>query len=371
MSNNTQNILQTENWQDEICRSIQDGSFRERYKILVLVTCDSTGNSTGIAGRCAELFHRYGLLDEAQYDCRWLLEYLSAGKDRILYEDVVKGVKKGRKLQVITDLHQYFYSTQRTASVLKSIVTGLTGWRTEVPVVFLVRAQAFRWLYQTIGAESVLYLTDGSSVQYNAPEEEDEGFESVGNGDRRSAGPTALTPEAGVSDRRENSEKRKDGDPDSQILPWYRKRPDWLQFETERVRQSCAGYVDEQIHFLKDRRYAYWLFKYNFRDTRCRVLAIYHVDFPNADPDNITLMPLEPAFEDFRRLHGELLDYRYDSELKQNVISIRVNRRELQERWGYAEVAWKKLYSAMGYNNHTGRKKSFNLFSDGFFSLFQ
>lgn len=370
MSNNIQNIPQTENWQDEIHRSIQDGSFRERYKILVLVTCDSTGNSTGIAGRCAEIFHGHGLIGEAQYDCHWLLEYLSADKDRILYEDVVKGVKTGRKLQVITDLHQYFYSSQRTASVLQNIVSGLAGWRTEVPAVFLVRSQALRWVYQTIGAASVLYLIDDSSVQYNAPEMEDEGFETGGNGESRPAGPTVAAPESDVSDHRENAEEKEDGNTDSQVLPWYRKRPDWLRFETARVRKACAGCVDEQMHFLKDSRYAYWLFTYNFRNTRCRVLAIYHVDFPDADPDNITLMPLEPAFEDFRRLHGELLDYRFDSELRRNAISIRVRREELQGSLGYAEVAWKKLYSAL-YNNHTGRKKSLNTFSERLFSLFQ
>lgn len=359
MAINAPNILHKNNWQDEVYKAITGGLFREQYKILVLVTRESMISRNGTANTCAALFQRYGLIEETQCDRYWLLEYLSAGKEKVLYDLVVNGVIARKRIQVITDIHQYFYSTERTTSVLWNIVKELEKCRTGVPVVFLANAQSAKWLYQTISTDSVLYIEDGSSVRYNTLED-DEAVSEYGNrGEKRNGGlekyaeannasPPFQKKVTDIQYRKSSEQKR----------TWYFEYPDWLRFETERVRKGCAGLANENLQFYEDPRYAYWVFTYRLNNIICKVHALYHAGFPNADPDNIMLVPIEPKFEDFKRLHGSLLDYKYNEELKRHVISIQVEQNELQGKSGYAEVAWQKLYSKLNGNNYNGEKRN-------------
>lgn len=369
MTNNTQDTPQVVSWQDELNKAIVNGLFRERYKILVLVAYDSIGEKNAIAKECTALFHQHGLIEEAQSDCYWLLEYLSTGTEKALLESVVNGAQNCQKMQMITDLHQYFYNSQRSALLFKSIESELRGRRTKAPIVCLAKAQSARWLYQTIGATSVLYLTCGRSA-LSGDYVNEEAFECEEHEDIRNVKLTVFNLADDTLSTNEKDLREQEGKPGAKTYVWYLDRPELLRFETDRVRKGCAGFAEKNMRYMNDRRYAYWIFEYYLYEVKCKVLALYHANFPNADLDNVSLVPMEPRFEDFKVLHGDLLDYRYDRSLKRNVISIRVRQEELLEQWGYAETAWKKLYSALN-EDLTEKKRLFGSFPEKLKSILQ
>ena len=347
MDQDTRDTLHANDWLQGLEKAIRKGLFKDRYKILVLVTAETSESATrksGTLAQCAELFHNYRMIVEPQCDYYWFLRFLSADAGGELLKRVLYGVKLRKRLQVITDLHQFFYNEKQSYSFLDGIIYEMTRMKTEVPLILLVRPQAFKWIKQVIGTQSVLYLTDGSYGEAEISTPDYNTFESGGNAEtniiERERRKVKTGPEAEPAHGRR----------EDHAIEWYKRYPELLNFEVDRIGKSCAAFASPKVYFLTD-RHAYWMFKYVYRDEKCTVLIVYNHNFPDADPDNITIIPLHPAGEQFKRLHRNVLDFRYSPEFGKEVVSIRVRRNEIPDGKGYAETAWNKFYSLLEYNN--------------------
>ena len=405
MSLDIQEILYSSGWQEGVETAIARGLFRDQYQVLVLVTSESGGTvrtDEGIPSRCAGIFRRHGLIEEARCDYFWLLEFLSSEPDRDAMERIIANVNMRKRLQVITDLHQYFYDEGRSSSFLRQIVSGLERINAGIPLVLAVRPEALKWVSRTIGMRNVLYLTDGSRTVHEGIVPDYGSFESAGT-----AGPAGSAMTGGrdetsktgpsligggdpgrwkdpgkddrtsqralpasewirktgssliggrVPGRRPGPEKedsiRQQAFPEPQ---WYRKNPGLLDFEVRRVRKSCSNAADPNIYFLKNDGHAFWLFSYPLHGEVCKVMIIYGAGFPDTYPDNISIIPLKPALGQFQRMHTGI-PFRYSAEFQREVVSIGVSRDQIPAGWGFAETAWKKFYSAVEHNNSIERK---------------
>lgn len=358
MPKDLQETIFNGNWLQEVETAVKEGLFQNKYKILVLVTADTTGRNTDIVSKCAGIFHRYGLVEETDCEYYWLLNILSEKKDSSVVRQLADAVQRSRKLQVITDVHQYFFNMEKSASLVRNLASELLDRKTEVPLVFLVRAQALQWVSQTIGTGNVLYLTDGSSTDYYE-DPGGENFESVGEPFPKGEEADPISDpleklQIIPGDRKESKGAYPRG---TAVREWYKKDPDLVRFETARIRKTCSEYTDGEMHFLKDRRCAYWLFTYQLGGQQCRILILYHHDFPYADPENILIIPMAPQFNEFRRLHGDAIDYTFSKEIGREVVAIRTKSREVPDGHGFAETAWKKYFSALSYNGNTRNKE--------------